>query len=238
MTAALHLTEEIHLPTPRDQWLAVIRIGKMSHSRTAIFLRERASPICLGNFVGWVSEDDADTEQRWAPGAGTVAGMVRRRRRIRRFSSLADCVADGLLGCQLFFKLAPVSAGTGPPRGAPLSWGVRRRCTGDRRQVLEWGGSRTRKPQSLSDKPIRSAQEISSQARLWEVPAVREDNLLQEKTRQERRDIFAWSIDVWDQCSGRLDFLSAVAHRSTISIQQHTSAVQLLFLFRVIATSK
>ena len=50
MTGALHVTDETHLPTPRDKQLAVIRIGKMSHSVPANPVKERASRICWEKF--------------------------------------------------------------------------------------------------------------------------------------------------------------------------------------------
>ena len=78
MTGALHVTEEIHLGTPRNQQLAVIWIGKVSHSVPAIPLREsqadvwRKFPLLSGR--GCVDS-----------GKDVAAGMARRLRRTRRF---------------------------------------------------------------------------------------------------------------------------------------------------------
>ena len=45
MTGTLHLAKEIPMSTPRNQQLAVIRIGKMSHSVPAIPLKESQSTL-------------------------------------------------------------------------------------------------------------------------------------------------------------------------------------------------
>ena len=68
-------------------------------------------PLGLGeeSLLGWVGEADMDS------GVGTAAGMIRCRRRIRRFCSLADCVADVLLVANKMCSLPPVPAGIGAP---------------------------------------------------------------------------------------------------------------------------
>ena len=119
---------------------------------------------------------------------GTAAGMARRRRRIRRFSSLADCLVDFQLAANKFCSLALVLAGTGAPWGTPLSWIVRKRCTqgvgGDlpNRQDRALGSCNT-----SQTKPVCPAQEIFPKAWLVGmrivVLSVCEDSLKQQKSR-------------------------------------------------------
>ena len=83
MTGTPHLTEEIRLPTPLDILLAIIP-NRQDVARGCLrSLWERAG---LHSFDR-MSEDDADSDQRFSSAARTTAGMAQRLRRIRRFSS-------------------------------------------------------------------------------------------------------------------------------------------------------
>ena len=56
MTGTLHLREEIRVPEPRNQQLAIIRIGKTSHSVPPIPLRE-SKPALYRKFPRTVRKD-------------------------------------------------------------------------------------------------------------------------------------------------------------------------------------